>query len=40
MDKKSYAVIGLGRFGAAIAAELARAGAEVLAVDQDEERVH
>ena len=40
MDKKSYAVIGLGRFGAAIAAELARAGTEVLAVDQDEERVH
>lgn len=40
MGKKSYAVIGLGRFGAAIAEELSRAGAEVLAVDEDEERVH
>lgn len=40
MAKKSYAVIGLGRFGAAVAEELSRAGAEVLAVDEDEERVH
>lgn len=40
MGKKSYAVIGLGRFGAAIAEELSRAGAEVLVVDEDEERVH
>lgn len=40
MEKKSYAVIGLGRFGAAVAEELSRAGAEVLAVDEDEERVH
>lgn len=40
MEKRSYAVIGLGRFGAAIATELAKAGAEVLAVDKDEERVH
>lgn len=40
MAKKSYAVIGLGRFGAAVAEELTRAGAEVLAVDEDEECVH
>lgn len=40
MREKSYAVIGLGKFGAAIAEELSRAGAEVLAVDNDEERVH
>lgn len=40
MGKKSYAVMGLGRFGAAIAEELSRAGAEVLVVDEDEERVH
>lgn len=40
MKEKSYAVIGLGKFGTAIAEELSRAGAEVLAVDNDEERVH
>lgn len=40
MKEKSYAVIGLGKFGTSIAEELSRAGAEVLAVDNDEERVH
>lgn len=40
MSKKSYAVIGLGRFGSAVAREMSRAGAEVLAVDENEERVH
>lgn len=31
--KKTYAVLGLGRYGTAVAQELAAAGAEVLAVD-------
>ena len=35
----SYAVIGMGRFGTAVAKELARSGAEVLAIDVNEERV-
>lgn len=34
--KKSYAVFGLGRYGKAVATELAKSGAEVLAVDLDE----
>lgn len=36
---KSYAVIGMGRFGSAIAVELAKSGADVMAVDFNEERV-
>lgn len=36
---KSYAVIGMGRFGSAIALELAKSGADVMAVDYSEERV-
>lgn len=36
---KSFAVIGLGRFGESIATELANAGADVLAVDIDKDRV-
>ena len=34
--KKSYAVFGLGRYGIAVARELADSGAEVIAVDFDE----
>ncbi|GAD80804.1 potassium channel family protein [Vibrio ezurae] len=37
--KKQYAVIGLGRFGLSVCQELSRAGAQVLAIDVDEERV-
>lgn len=33
---KTYAVFGLGRYGRAVASELVRSGAEVLAVDMDE----
>ena len=40
MGKKSYAVIGLGKFGYAVAETLAKAGFEVMAVDTDEEIVH
>lgn len=36
---KQYAVIGLGRFGSAVALGLAEAGQEVTAVDIEEERV-
>ena len=38
--KKSYAVIGLGRYGKAVARELLQNGAEVLAVDADPEVVN
>ncbi len=36
---KSYAVFGLGKFGQSVALELSQMGADVLAVDIDEERV-
>ena len=39
MTKKSFAILGLGKFGQSIALELSKAGAEVLAVDSDEDRV-
>ena len=38
--KKSYAVLGLGRYGSSVAKELARCGAEVLAIDRDIELVN
>ena len=38
--KKSYAVFGLGRYGIAVAQELAKSGAEVLAVDIDDSVVN
>lgn len=37
---KTYAVLGLGRYGTAVARELANSGAEVLAVDMDQSRVN
>ncbi len=40
MKEKSYAVIGLGQFGNALATALAEANCDVLAVDEDEEKVH
>lgn len=39
MAKKQFAVIGLGRFGSSVAIYLAKMGYEVLAVDEDAERV-
>ena len=36
MSNQIYAVFGLGRYGRAVAAELVRSGAEVLAVDADQ----
>lgn len=37
---QSYAVFGLGRYGRAVAGELVKNGAEVLAIDSDEELVN
>ena len=39
VEKKQFAVIGLGRFGLALCEELMDQGAQVLALDIDEERV-
>lgn len=39
MKKKTYAVLGLGRFGMPLATKLAQSGADVNGVDMDEERV-
>lgn len=36
---KSYAIIGLGRFGMPLAKKLAEAGKEVICIDRDEDRV-
>ncbi|NLI94835.1 MAG: TrkA family potassium uptake protein [Erysipelotrichaceae bacterium] len=38
--KKSFAVLGLGRFGTELAKELTALGAEVISIDTDEENVH
>ena len=38
--KKQYLVIGLGRFGTSVAKALEESGAEVLAIDQDEDAVN
>ncbi|HKM04262.1 MAG TPA: TrkA family potassium uptake protein [Lachnospiraceae bacterium] len=40
MSKKSYAVLGLGKFGRSIVEELSRADVDILAVDNDEDKVH
>ena len=40
INNKTYAVFGLGRYGTAVAKELVDNGAEVLAVDIDEEKVN
>jgi trk system potassium uptake protein TrkA len=39
MTKRSYVVIGLGRFGSAVARTLADLGEEVIGIDSDEEKV-
>lgn len=40
MSRKSIAVIGLGKFGKSLAMELSNAGADVLAIDINEEPTH
>jgi trk system potassium uptake protein TrkA len=39
MPRRSFAVIGLGRFGSAVATTLAELGQDVIGIDSDEERV-
>ena len=38
-EKHSYGIVGLGRFGYALAVDLAQSGAEILVIDRDEEKV-
>lgn len=38
-DENSYGIIGLGRFGAALAHELALSGADLVVLDRDEEKI-
>ena len=38
-ENMAYGVIGLGRFGYALATELAGSGAELLVIDKDEDKV-
>ncbi len=38
-EQNTYGIIGLGRFGNALAMELAAAGAELIVLDRDEEKV-
>lgn len=38
-EKNTYGIVGLGRFGTALALELAAAGAEIIVLDRDEEKV-
>ena len=40
MEKKEFVVFGLGRFGKSVAITLAEGGCEVLAVDNDADKVH
>lgn len=40
MNRRQFAVLGLGKFGRSVAITLANAGYEVIAVDDDEERVN
>ena len=39
MEKKIYGSVGLGRFGYALATDLAESGSELLVVDRDEEKI-
>ena len=38
-EKDTYGIVGLGRFGYALAMELATSGADLVALDRDEEKV-
>lgn len=38
-QRTTYGVIGLGRFGMALALELAQGGADIIALDRDEEKI-
>lgn len=38
-DRESYGIVGLGRFGTALATQLAQSGCELLVLDRDEEKI-
>lgn len=38
-DKMTYGIVGLGRFGTALAYDLAESGSEIIAIDRNEEKV-
>ena len=38
-DKMTYGIVGLGRFGTALALDLAESGSEIIAIDRNEEKV-
>ncbi len=38
-EKNTYGIVGLGRFGFALATELAASGADIIALDRDEEKI-
>ncbi len=38
-EQNTYGIVGLGRFGMALALELAKAGADLIVMDRDEEKV-
>ncbi len=38
-DRNIYGILGLGRFGSALALELAQSGAELIVLDRDEEKI-
>ncbi|HJD20809.1 MAG TPA: TrkA family potassium uptake protein [Candidatus Gemmiger faecigallinarum] len=38
-EKLSYGIVGLGRFGYALAMDLAQSGADIMVIDRDEEKV-
>ncbi len=38
-DRNTYGIVGLGRFGHALAVELAAAGADLIVLDRDEEKI-
>lgn len=38
-DRESYGIVGLGRFGTALATRLAQSGCELLVLDRDEEKI-
>ena len=38
-DKTTYGVVGLGRFGQALARDLAESGAELIVLDSSEDKV-
>ncbi len=39
-ENNTYGIIGLGRFGAALAKELAQSGADIIVLDRDEEKLN